>query len=82
MKRLRLQMGELSALVSKNNFSSTQTFNKDSIFSSRLRVPVFTVAPTVAEIGDVMCLAAELYLCTTASTAGAGAVWTVVGTQS
>lgn len=76
---------ELSSLDSqfyKNNFSSSQTFNKDSVFSSRLKVPVFDSAPTVAEVGDIMAIGGILYICTTASVSGAGAVWTVVGTQS
>ena len=73
---------DLSGQFYKNNSSGTQIFNKDSIFNARLRVPVFTVTPTVAEVGDIIAVSGELYICTTASTGGAGAAWTVVGTQT
>lgn len=75
---LQRQLGELFSQVYKNNFSSTQTFSKDAIFSSRLRVPVYSAAPTVAEEGDLAYIAGKLYVCTDASPV----TFTVVGTQS
>lgn len=80
--KINEELSSLSSQFYKNNFSSSQLFNKDSLFTSRLKVPVFDSAPTVAEIGDIMAISGILYICTTASTDGAGAVWTVVGTQS
>lgn len=82
LTKLQSQVDTLSGAFYKNNFTSSQQFNKDCVFSSRLRVPVFDSAPTVAEVGDVMAISGVLYICTTASASGAGAVWTVVGTQS
>jgi hypothetical protein len=80
--KLQAQVNDLTGQISKNNFASTQTFNKASIFGDRLRVPVFSTAPTVAEIGDIYSTAAGvLYICTTQSTGGVGAVWTKVGAQ-
>lgn len=79
---LKKTVEDLSSGFYKNNSSSTQVFNKDAVFNTRLRVPVFTVSPSVAEVGDLMAISGELYICTTASVGGAGAVWTVVGTQS
>lgn len=80
--KLASELSELRGVVYKNNFAATQTFNKDCVFSSRLRVPVYTSAPTIAEVGDLMAISGKLYICTTASTSGSGAVFTVVGTQS
>lgn len=76
------EVNELRGIVYKNNFTSTQNFNKAAIFADRLRVPVFSTAPTIAEIGDIHSTApGVLYICTTASTGGSGAVWTKVGAQ-
>lgn len=78
----QVQINDLSGNFYKNNFASSQTFNKASIFLDRLKVPVFSTAPSVAEIGDIYSTAAGvLYSCTTASVSGAGAVWTKVGAQ-
>ena len=82
VQKLRSDLDTLSGAFYKNNFTSSQQFNKDVSFNSRLRVPVFSSAPTVAEIGDLIAVAGVLYICTTASTSGAGAVFTLVGSQS
>lgn len=86
---LEEKIGKLESLVEslsqsfyKNNFSSSQTFTKDAIFSSRLRVPVYSAAPTVGEIGDLIAVAGKLYICTTAGDVATPAVFTLVGTQS
>lgn len=82
VQKLRNDLDALSGSFYKNNFTSTQTFNKDCVFTSRLRVPVYDSAPTVAEVGDLIAVAGELFICTTASTGGSGAVFTLVGSQS
>lgn len=82
IQKLQSQVDTLSGAFYKNNFTSSQTFNKDCTFSSRLRVPVFSSAPSTAEVGDIICIAGELFICTTPSTGGSGAVWTLVGSQS
>lgn len=75
---LRKQVEELSSAFFKNNFSSSQVFNKDITFNTRLRVPVYSTAPTVAEVGDLMAISGVLYICTNSATP----TWTVVGTQT
>jgi hypothetical protein len=78
MAALSRKVGEIEALFYKNNFGSTQLFNKDTIFSTSLRVPVYSVAPTVAEIGQLISIAGKLYICTN----DGPVTWTIVGTQS
>lgn len=81
---LQLQVDQLKkdieALVSEfyvNNFSASQDFQKYSRFNTRLRVPIHSVAPTVAEIGELYANSTngKLYVCTSANT------WTLVGAQ-
>jgi len=78
VQSLRSQVAELSAAVNKNNFSTTQVFNKSCVFNDRLKVPSFNSAPTVAEVNDIMAIAGELYICTSSSPV----TWTLVGSQS
>lgn len=75
--KLRSDLDNLSQSFYKNNFSSSQTFSKDVTFQTRLRVPVYTSAPAICEVGDLICIAGILYICTVANT-----TFTVVGTQS
>jgi len=81
INKLNGDLQNLSGAFFKNNFSSSQTFNKDAIFSSRLRVPVFSAAPDVGEVGDIIAVGGVLYICTTPSSGGTGAVFTKVGAQ-
>lgn len=78
LNKLRSEVSQLSSAYYKNNFAATQTFNKDCIFSTRLRVPVYSGAPTVAEVGDLIAVGGKLYICTDDSPV----TFTVVGTQS
>ena len=75
--KLRSEIDGLSQAFYKNNFSSSQSFTKDVTFQTRLRVPVYTSAPAICEVGDLICIAGVLYICTVANT-----TYTVVGTQS
>lgn len=75
--KLQSQINELSGSFYKNNFTSTQNFNKDAVFNSRLRVPVFSAAPSVAEIGDLIAIGGKLYICTVPNT-----TFTLVGSQT
>ena len=79
--KINEELGLLSSQFYKNNFSASQVFNKDSVFTSRLKVPVFDSAPTVSEIGDLACIGTDLYICTVSSVGGSGSVWTLVGSQ-
>lgn len=64
---LRREITDLSGSFYKNNFTSSQTFNKDCVFSTRLRVPVHSSAPSVAEVGDLIAVGGKLYICTSDS---------------
>lgn len=75
--KLQSQLNDLASSYYRNNFTSSQVFNKDCVFSSRLKVPHYTSAPTVSEVGDLIEIGGILYICTVANT-----TWTVVGTQS
>lgn len=75
--KLNSDLDNLSQSFYKNNFSSSQTFTKDVIFQTRLKVPHYTSAPAVCEVGDLIEIAGVLYICTVANT-----TFTVVGTQS
>lgn len=77
IQELRKQVDSLSQSFFKNNFSSSQSFTKDVTFQTRLRVPVYTSAPSICEVGDLICIAGVLYICTVANT-----TFTVVGTQT
>ena len=75
--KLQSQLNDLSGSFYRNNFTSSQTFNQDSVFTSRLRVPVYSSAPTVSEVGDLVAITGKLYICTVANT-----TFELVGTQS
>ena len=75
--KLQSQVADLSGSYYKNNFTSSQVFNKASVFTTRMRVPVFDSAPAVCEVGDLIAIAGKLYICTVANT-----TFTIVGTQS
>lgn len=77
LKTVRSELDALKGEFYKNNFSSSQNFNKDCTFNSRLRVPVYSSAPAICEVGDLIAIAGKLYICTVANT-----TFTVVGTQS
>lgn len=77
VQKLRTELDSLSQSFFKNNFSSSQSFTKDVTFQTRLRVPIYTSAPSICEVGDLICIAGVLYICTVANT-----TFTVVGTQT
>lgn len=77
ISKLQSQLNDLSGAFYRNNFTSSQSFNKDCTFNSRLRVPVYSAAPSISEIGDLIAVGGKLYICTTANS-----VFTLVGTQS
>ncbi len=75
--KLQSDFNNLSQAFYKNNFSSSQVFNKDCVFSTRLQVPVYSSAPSISEVGDLIAVAGQLYICTVANT-----TFELVGTQS
>jgi len=76
--KLQSRLADLEGNFYKNNFTSSQAFNKDSVFNSRLRVPVYSSAPSVGEVGDLIAVAGKLYICTSIGPV----VFSLVGTQS
>lgn len=79
--KLNSDLASLSGQFYKNNFSSSQSFNKSVVFQSRLKVPHYTVAPTNAEVGEIMEISGKLYICTTRGDVVTPAVFTLVGSQ-
>jgi hypothetical protein len=77
VKKLNADLESLSSAFYKNNFSSSQTFNKDCVFQSRLKVPHYSTPPAICEVGDLIEIGGVLYICTVANT-----TFTVVGTQT
>lgn len=75
--KLQSQLNELSGAYYRNNFTSSQSFNKDVVFNSRLRVPVYSAAPSISEIGDLIAVGGKLYICTVPNT-----TFTLVGSQT
>lgn len=59
-----------------NNFPSSQDFNKTCRFNSRLKVPHYTVAPTVDDVGEIIEIGGQLYISTAVDT------FTLVGSQT
>lgn len=75
--QLQSQVTDLSDKFYKNNFSSSQVFNKTCEFTSALKVPSYTSLPA-GEIGHIAEMGGKLYICTTG---GSSSVWTLVGSQ-
>lgn len=75
--KMRTELDSLMGSYYKNNFNSSQTFNKDVVFNTRLKVPSYSTAPSVSEVGDLIEVGGVLYICTVA-----GGTFTAVGTQS
>jgi hypothetical protein len=75
IQRLKSELDTLSQNFYKNNFSSSQDFNKASRFNTSLKVPSYSTLPT-CEVGEVCESSGKLYICSATDT------WTIVGTQS
>lgn len=75
---LQAQIDDLRNQFYKNNFNTSQDFNKYSRFNHRIKVPTYGSAPSVAEIGELYANSSngKLYVCTAANT------WTLVGSQT
>ena len=74
VSKLRRDLDELSAQFFKNNFTSSQDFNKESRFNFRLKVPSYTTLPA-CQVGELIESDGILYICSATDT------WTIVGTQ-
>lgn len=78
ISKLEMDLRNLTDEVYTNNFTSSQDFNKQSRFNSRLKVPTYSTAPTVCEVGEVYVNSGtgKIYVCSSANT------WSLIGTQS
>jgi hypothetical protein len=74
--QLRKDLDALNQEFYKNNFSAQQDFNKKSNFTTRLKIPHYAVAPSTAEVGELIEVGGKLYICSVANT------FVVAGTQS
>jgi hypothetical protein len=79
--KLQSDLDSLSGAFYKNNFTSSQSFNKDVVFQTRLKVPHYDSAPTNASVGEILEVGGKLYICTTAGDVLTPAVFTLVGSQ-
>jgi hypothetical protein len=75
---IRRDIKQLQNAFYKNNFSTSQDFNKYSRFNTRFKVPVYATAPSVCEQGEVYVnsSAGKIYVCSSANT------WSLIGTQT
>lgn len=74
--KLKRDIEGLTQAYYANNFSSHQDFNKASFFNYKLKVPTYSVAPTRAEVGEIIAVGGKLYVCSSADT------FSLVGTQT
>lgn len=73
--QLRQQVETLTSEFYRNNFTSSQDFNKDVRFNSFLQVPKYSALPATCEVAQVSVFNGKLYVCSAANT------WVVAGTQ-
>jgi hypothetical protein len=78
IQELRRELEALRQEFYLNNFISSKDENKYVRFNTRLRVPIYSSAPTTAEIGEIYANSTngKLYVCTSANT------FTLVGSQT
>jgi hypothetical protein len=76
LQQLQKELAALKEEFYRNNFSSSQDFNKYSRFNTRLKVPHYATLPSVCEVGEIAEQGGELNICSAANT------WTVCGTQT
>ncbi len=74
--KLQAQLDALHGDYYKNNFPSSQDFQKASRFNTRLKIPHYDSLPVTADVGEIAESGGKLYICSAVNT------WTVAGTQS
>lgn len=80
--KMKNDFNDLSSSFYKNNFNSSQTFNKDCVFTTRLQIPHYASAPAVGVVGDIIEVGGKAYICTTAGNIASPAVFTLIGSQT
>ena len=76
IEKLERDLFDLNQEVYRSNFKAHQDFNKTSFFNTRLKVPVYDSVPSIAEVGEIICVGGVLLVASSTNT------WTVVGTQT
>ena len=74
--KLKRDLEGLQAAYYQGNFLSSQDFSKYCRFNNRLKVPHYESAPSVGEVGEIIEVAGNLYICTATTP-----TWTLVGSQ-
>lgn len=64
---LKSDLKALTDEVYRNNFSSHQDFNKSSNFTTKLKIPHYSSAPIVGEVGEIIEIGGVLYICSSAN---------------
>ena len=65
-ERIQMLQNEITALsqeVYRNNFSSSQDFNKFVRFNTRMKVPHYDSVPPVGEVGELIEVGGVLLIC-------------------
>lgn len=76
LTKLQEAVAALSADYYKNNFESSQDFQKYSRFNTRLKIPHYDVLPVTCHVGELAESGGKLNVCSAVNT------WSVAGTQS
>lgn len=76
INKLAKDLADLTEEFYRNNFSSSQDFQKYSRFNTRLKVPHYASTPAKCEVGEICEVSGKLRICSAANT------WTIVGTQT
>jgi hypothetical protein len=61
IEKLERDLIDLTDEVYRTNFSAQQDFNKSSSFTTRLKIPVYTTAPTTCDVGEIVALTSGTY---------------------
>lgn len=65
---LRNDLTILQQEVFRNNFSSSQDFNKFIRFNTRMKVPHYDAVPPVGEVGELIEVGGVLLICSSPNT--------------
>lgn len=65
---LRQDLTSLQQEVYRNNFTSSQDFNKFTRFNTRLKIPHYDSVPPVGEVGELIEVNGTLLICSSANT--------------
>lgn len=64
---LRSDLQNLNQEVYRNNFSGHQDFNKNSNFTSKLKIPHYDIPPIIGEVGEIIEVGGVLLICSSSN---------------